>query len=194
MTQNKPSLWLFLSLGIILALTVLLLTPATSEMIFGLLGFAGSPSEAVSYNGFDAFIPFIPGYFPENFEITFANNGSQSTPENSTYTETYASETHFFKTIQSQGPTTPEIIPDAALTIQGQPASLGQTFEFAQLMGEDLDLNQFDTQQVWLVRVVLKGIRIQLVSNLPEEEAIRVTEGLIPSICTSTPTPQGIEN
>ena len=194
MTRNKPSLWPILFLGIVLALTVLLLTPATSEMIFGLLGLAGSPSEAVSYNGFDAFIPFIPGYFPENFEITFANNGSQSTPENSTYTETYASETHFFKTIQSQGPAAPEVLPDPGFSIQNQPASQTNSFDLVQLMADDLDLNQYNTQEVWLVSVVLKNIHLQLVTNLPEEEAIRVAEGLIPSICTSTPTPQSPEN
>jgi hypothetical protein len=57
-------------------------------------------------------------------------------------------------------------------------------------MEDDLDLSQYNTQDVWLISVVLKNIHIQLVTNLPREAAIAVAEGLIPSICTSTPTPE----
>lgn len=191
MTLRNPSIWLHLSLGLVLILSVLLLVPATSQAIFGRLGLEiGAPAQP-AYNGFDAFIPFIPGYFPDDFQISYAQTGSSEASGTSTYTETYASDTHFFKTLQSQGPGSPALQPDPALNIQGQPASLVQNFSLADLIGEELDLTQYNTQQTWLVRVQLKGISIQLVTNLPKYEALRLAEGLIPSICTSTPTPEG---
>jgi len=38
--------------------------------------------------------------------------------------------------------------------------------------------------------VILKDIYIQLVTNLPPEEAAHIAGGLVPAICTSTPTPE----
>lgn len=189
LTPNKRIPWLVPSFILLLAIPALLLIPGTNRVILGFLGLADSPSAAVAYNGFDAFIPFIPGYFPDNFEITHARNASNTSAQINTYTETYASETHFFKTIQSQGPAAPEVLPDPGFTIQNQPASQTSNFDLALLMADDLDLSQYNTQEVWLVSMVLKNIHLQLVTNLPGEEAIAVAEGLIPSICTSTPTP-----
>ncbi|MEJ2511127.1 MAG: hypothetical protein P8Y72_05960, partial [Anaerolineales bacterium] len=73
---------------------------------------------------------------------------------------------------------------------QNQPASLTSSFDLTQKVEDDLDLSQYNTHEVWMISVVLKDINIQLVTNLPKEEAIRVADGLIPSICTSTPTPE----
>jgi len=188
--RTKFSLWLFLSFGLIMAVSALLLIPATNQAILSFFS-SGNSSQALAYNGFDAFIPFIPGYFPDDFEISFANNGSSTSAGTSTYTETYASETHFFKTIQSQGAGVAALKPDPSFTIQGQPASLASDFNLAELIGEDFDLDHFDTHEVWMISVVLKDIHIQLVTNLPKEEAVRIADGLIPSICTSTPTPEG---
>ena len=189
LTRTKPPFWLFLSFGLIVAVAALLLIPATNQAIFGLFS-SGTYSQPLAYNGFDAFIPFIPGYFPVDFEISFANNGSSTDAGTSTYTETYASGTHFFKTIQSQGSAVPALLPDPTFTIQHQPASLTNSFDLTQKVEDDLDLSQYNTHEVWMISAVLKDINIQLVTNLPKEEAIRVADGLIPSICTSTPTPE----
>jgi len=189
---HKPSLWLIFALALLLALTALLLIPSTQQAILSRVRFGSLSQSTISYNGFDAFITFIPGYFPDNFQITFADTGSRSSSTISTYTETYASESQFFITIQRQGQAAPPLQPDPGFTIQDQPASLTNRVDLAQLAADsNLDLTLFSTQEVWLVNVVLKGINIQVVTNLPEVEAIRVAEGLIPSICTSTPTPEG---
>ena len=189
---HKPPLWLPITLGLLLLLAVLLLLPATQQAFFTSLGLADPAEPPLSYNGFNAFIPFIPGYFPDDFQITYADTGSLTTATLSTYTETYASETQFFVTIQSQGQAVPEFQPDPGFTIQNQSARLTNKFDLAQLaLDNNLELGQFNTQEVWLVNVIFKGITIQVVTNLPEAEAIQVTEGLIPSICTSTPTPEG---
>ena len=170
---NKPPLWLILTFTLLLALTALLLIPSTQQAILSSLGF-GSPSQSdISYNGFAAFIPFIPGYFPDNFQITHADTGFEPSSSISTYTETYASDTHFFITIQSQGQAVLPLQPDPGVTIQGQPASLTNSVDLGTLAANvTLNLNLFDTQEVWLVNLVLKGINIQVVTNLSEAEAI----------------------
>ena len=189
---NKPPLWLILTFTLLLALAALLLIPGTQQAILSGLGFASPSQPDISYNGFAAFIPFIPGYFPDNFQITHADNGFDTSSSISTYTETYASDTHFFITIQSQGQAVLPLQPDPGFTIQGQPASLTNSVDLGTLAANvTLDLKLFDTQEVWLVNLVLKGITIQLITNLSEAEAIQVANGLIPSICTSTPTPEG---
>ena len=190
--STKPPIWLIFILALILALAVLLLIPSTQQPILSTFGF-GIPSQSdISYNGFDAFIPFIPGVFPDNFQITHADTGSHISSTISRYSETYASDTHFFITIQRQGQAVTPLQPDPGFTIQDQPARLTDHVDLAALASEiKLDLNQFNTQEVWLVNVVLKGIDIQVVTNLPKAEAIQVADGLIPSICTSTPTPEG---
>ena len=189
---TKPPLWLILIFALILALAVLLLIPSTQQPILSTFGFSRPSLSDISYNGFDAFIPFIPGILPDNFQITYADTGSYTSSTISTYTETYASDTHFFITIQSQGQAVPLLQPDPGFTIQDQPARLTDNVDLTALASDiELDLNQFNTQKVWLVNVVLKEINIQLVTNLAKAEAIQVAEGLIPSICTSTPTPEG---
>ena len=175
---NKPPLWLILTFTLLLALAALLLIPGTQQAILSGLGFASPSQPDISYNGFAAFIPFIPGF--------------DTSSSISTYTETYASDTHFFITIQSQGQAVLPLQPDPGFTIQGQPASLTNSVDLGTLAANvTLDLKLFDTQEVWLVNLVLKGITIQLITNLSEAEAIQVANGLIPSICTSTPTPEG---
>jgi hypothetical protein len=189
---NKLPLWTILSFGLLLAFAALLLRPSTNQAIIARLGLDRANRPAPAYNGFDAFIPFIPGYFPEEFEITHAETGSRTSSEINTYSETYASDTHFFKTIQSQGANIPEPQLDLNIKIQDQPASLTNIINIAQLFeGDTLDLSRYDTKEIWLLTVVLKEVTIQIATNLPKEEVIRVAEGLIPSICTSTPTPEG---
>jgi len=188
---KKSPFWTFTFAGLLLILAILWLVPSASQAVLSVLRLVRSNQPAPAYNGFDAFIPFIPGVFPDEFEITLAKTDSQTTSQVSIYTETYASDTHFFKTIQQMGPAVPQLQPDPGFTIQGQPASLTNTIDLAQQMDSDpLDLRIYDTQEIWLVSVVLKGIHIQLITNLPKETAIQVSEGLIPSICTSTPTPE----
>ena len=189
---HKPLFSLIIFGSLLLALTALMLIPSFNQAITASLGIRRSSQPVAAYNDFSAFIPFIPGYFPDDFEITHADTGSNTSPKISTYTETYASDTHFFKTIQSHGSAVLNLQPDPGFTIQDQPASLTNSFSLAQLMeGDSLDLSRFDTQEVWLATVILKEIQIQVLTNLPREEAIHLAEGLIPSICTSTPTPEG---
>jgi len=190
--MNKPSLTKllpFAAAGALLILAVLLMIPGVSQSLYRLVGIDATGASTLAYNGFEPFIPLVPGYFPDDFDITYVGNGSHSAPEADTYTETYADDRHFFQLIQSQGKAVPALNPDQDLRIQGQPARLEAADQTAIAFGQSLDTAGFDLHGGWVLTVVLKDIHIQLVTNLPPEEAIQIAEGLVPAICTSIPTP-----
>lgn len=182
--------WPFIAAGLLLVVGVLLMIPQTAQAIYGVFGI-DTRGQSNVYGDFDAFVPFTPGYFPEDFTITYVGSGQHTAPDLDQYTETYASDTYFFKLIQSQGEGAPVWVPDDGFTIQKAPASItDQVGDLDELLQDDPDLAGFDTGQVWLVTVELKEITIQVVSNLPLQEVIAVAEGLVPTFCTSTPTPE----
>lgn len=181
----------FAAAGLLFALGILLLIPTTSRGIFELLGIDPTRGDIPVYNGFEPFVPYVPGYFPEDFDITHVSNSAHLSTEINTYTETYASETHFFQLIESQGPSVPVLTPAPDLTIQDQRAGLSEGLDLTLSPENKLDLSQFDTGKSWTVTFVLNEIYIQVATNLPREEAFRVAEGLVPAICTTKPTPEG---
>lgn len=186
--QTKPKLnkrTTFFAAGGLFLLAALLIIPSTSQAIFGALGIQTGKTY---YNGFKPFTPYVPGYFPDDFDIIYVDNDAQLSRQVDTYTETYASTEYFFKLVESQGSGAPELVPDPGLTVQGAPASLTSGFDAALFAADTLDMATYDTSQVIVVTVVLKEINIQVVTNLPQEEAIQVAEGLVPAICTTKPT------
>jgi hypothetical protein len=187
--MNKNFLPFMIS-GLLILLAVLLIIPATSQALFSLVGIDTQGQSSVA-SDFNAFIPFIPGYFPEDFTITSVGLSMDEARDMDTYREFYASEAHFFMIIQSQGRDVDTDIPNPELTVQGSPASLTGDVAVDALVGDDLDLDLYDTSEVWLLTVVMREIRVQVISNLPQAEVIRFAEELIPQRCTKTPTPEG---
>lgn len=180
----KKLLPILVALALIIT-SILMVIPATRESI--LIYFGIIPGKPV-YNGFEPFVPFVPGYFPNDFDITKVGNSQSISEDFSVYSELYASDTLFFKIIQQQGRAVPHFIPDARFTIQGVPVSLTNTNPEDWLREKELDGTNLDLTQGWLVSFVLKDIHIQIVTNLPREEALLVAEGLVPAICTAKPT------
>ena len=184
----------FAAAGVLLVLAVLLMIPGVNQAIYGMFGVdasvAVSGASAIAYNGFEPFIPFVPGYFPDEFDISYVGTGGHSAPDADTYTETYAAETAFFQLIQSQGSAVPDLAPGQELQIQGQPARMNPANMTEIAFVETLDTAGFGLDDGWVLTVVLKEIHIQLVTNLPAEEAVRIAEGLVPAVCTSKPTPE----
>lgn len=182
--------WPFIAAALLLIVAVLLMIPQTGSAIFSLLGIETRGTVSVQ-GSFEPFVPFTPGYFPEDFIITHVGSGAYTAPDLDQYTENYASDTHFFKLIQSQGSAAPLLVPDEGFSIQDTPASLtNDVGDLEELLAGDPNPANFDTSEVWLLTVELKEITIQVVSNLPKEEVIAVAEGLVPTYCTSTPTPE----
>lgn len=181
----------FLAAGIFFLLTALMVIPPTSQAIFGFLGIEQDSGKTV-YNGFEPFVPYVPGYFPDDFDLVYVNDEAEHITNADTYIdtymETYASADHFFKLVESKGPSLPDQVLDPDLTIQEQPASLTGGFDPTLFEDKNFDISTYDTSDVQIVTVVLKDIYIQVVTNLPQEEAVRVADGLVPAICTTKPT------
>ena len=185
----SKNIYLFLIAGVLIILAILLLIPNTNQTIFSLLGIDTQGQSSVS-SDFDAFIPFIPGYFPEGFYALSVGLAVDQSPNKDTYSEFYASDEYFFKIIQSHGQGVDPISSSPNLVVQGSPASLTDQVAVEALVGEDLDLNLFDTSEVWMLSVVMREISVQVISNQPFEEVIRFANELIPQRCTKTPTPK----
>lgn len=180
----------FAAAGVMLIVAVLLMIPGVTQAIYGMFGVDVSGVSTIAYNGFEPFIPFVPGYFPDEFDIVYVGNGGHSAPDADTYTETYASESHFFQLIQSQGEAVPKLDPNQDFLVQGQPARLDAANMTEIAFTETLDTAGFGLDNGWVLTVILKEIHIQVVTNLPAEEAAAIAEGLVPAVCTSTPTPE----
>lgn len=185
-------------------LAVVLLAAAIALLIPGVRGPLDAwtkgtgPGGSVSMTGFEAFIPYTPGYFPEGFKVQQVGAGSTTAPDVEVYEEFYASETHFIKLIQSQGEAAAAWAESGkfrdegyalsrSLQVQGQPAEIDWEADLEGLVGGDIDLSAYDTADAVMVTFFLEGIKIQVVTNLPEEEAIAVAENLVPSVCLSKP-------
>ena len=163
----------------------MMVIPTTRKAIFDFLGLI---EDKPVYNGFEPFVPFVPGYFPDDFEITHVGHSESLSEDVNVYSEIYATDTHFFKTIQQQGKGVPDSIPESGFTIQGSPAILEETHPENWLRDTESDNTRFDLDNGWLVTFIIKEIHIQVVTNLPEDEAVLIAEGLIPAICTTRPT------
>ncbi|HKJ27329.1 MAG TPA: hypothetical protein VJ965_06810 [Anaerolineales bacterium] len=183
--------WPFFAAGLLLVVAALLMIPQTGQAIYALLGIDTAGTVSLT-SDFDAFVPLTSGYFPEDFTIKHVSSGAHTAPGLDRYSEVYASDTHFFKLIESQGEDAPALVPDPDFTIQQTPASLTDAVgDLAALLNGDPDPAQFDSSQVWTLTVELREVTVQVVSNLPRQEVIAVAEGLVPAYCTGTPTPDG---
>jgi len=170
---------------VLIITSILMIIPATRD---GILSSFGIIETKPVYNGFEPFVPFVPGYFPDDFDITQVGTHQSVSEELSLYSELYASDTLFIKIIQQQGWVVSTILPDARFVIQGVPASLIRTDPNEWLREKEKRDLHLDLTEGWVVSLVLKGTTIQVISNLPQEEVLLVAEGLVPAICTTKPT------
>ncbi len=178
----------FILAGALFILAILLMIPPTNKAIYALFGIDTSGKTTIT-SDFDAFAPFIPGYFPDGFEIKYVGSGGESAPDYDIYTEFYASDSHFFKLIESQGSVATPFVANLDRTVQGRPVELIADPDAVALISGDIDILKYDLNQLWHLSIFLKDIKVEIVSNLPPEEVLLLAENLIPSFCTSTPTP-----
>lgn len=161
---------------VLIVSSLLMIIPATRD---GILSAVGIIEAKPVYNGFEPFVPFVPGYFPNDFEITRVETNQSVSEELSFYSEMYASDTAFIKIIQQQGWAVPGYMPEARFVIQDVPASLTQTDPDEWLREKEKTGLHLDLSNGWMVSLVLKGIHIQVITNLAQEEALLVAEGLV---------------
>jgi hypothetical protein len=188
---EKPSTSVLIPLlaFVLLALSILLMIPAVNQGIYRLFGIDTRGDTYITYSGLEEFTPFTLGYLPAGFEIIAVASGANSQPEGTTYTETYASPKYFIHLIQGEEVSQPAFTPDPGFTLQDQPASLVQPAPSELLPMGAIDLANYDLSKTWLLTTTIDHIRLQVITNLPRREAIRVTEGLVPTSSHATPTP-----
>ncbi len=171
---------------VLIVTSLLMIIPATRDGILSSLGIIeGKPV----YNGFEPFVPFVPGYFPDDFEIIRVETYQSVAQELSLYSELYASDTAFIKIIQQQGWAVPGYMPEARFVIQDVPASLTETDPDEWLREKEKAGLQLDLSNGWMVSSAAeRNTYIQVISNLPPDQILEVAEGLVPAICTTKPT------
>lgn len=174
---------------VLLALSILLMIPAVNRAIYRLFGIDTRGNTYVTYAGVDEFTPFTLGYLPDDFEIIAVASGGHSNPDGTIYTETYASPEHFIHLVQGEVHGQPAIIPDPGFTLQDQPASLVQPAPVELLPVGAIDLSRYDLSDTRLLTTVVDDVHLQIITNLPRREAVRVAEGLVPVSSRATPTP-----
>ncbi|MBT4002828.1 MAG: hypothetical protein HOF10_05870 [Chloroflexi bacterium] len=140
-----------------------------------------------SYADFEAFIPYTMGYFPEDFTILTTGTYATHEPNLDQFEEWYGSDKYFVKIIQSLGLDVDLwdqfFAATRSLLVLGYPAEIVYVESPADWVGNQFDLNNYDTHQTRLVTFFVDELKVELVSNLPEEEFIQVIENLVPSIC-----------
>ncbi len=175
--MKKYGLLIFLA---ILLIAIILFIPSIQNLI------QPTPSSG-SYADFDAFIPYTLGYFPQDF--TILNTGTNATHEANLdqFEEWYGSDNDFIKIIQSLGPDVEQwdqtFASTRSLLVLDQPAEIVYVDHPADWVGDQFDLDKYDSNQTRLVTFFIDELKIQVVSNLPEEEFIQVIDNLVPSIC-----------
>lgn len=139
------------------------------------------------YQDFGAFIPYTIGYFPEGFSITTAGTDSHREDTLDRFEEWYGSENYFIQLIQDKGKSVElwdqGYAASRSLLVQDQPAEIKIIEDPSSWVSEGFDLSKYDVSQSLMLTFFIDDLRIQVVSNLPENEIIQVAENLIPSIC-----------
>jgi hypothetical protein len=137
---------------------------------------------------FDAFIPYTMGYFPDDFSIKDVGVGGHTAPNYDQYQEWYISDTQFVILLETKGADT--VLPEGeAIIIQDGPAVLIADPDLDEIASEFVHLAQFDTSESYQI-VFFKGeVMLEVITNLPRVEAVKVADLLIPSQCTKPPTP-----
>jgi hypothetical protein len=166
-------------IGALLVFGGLLLIPSVWEK--------GEVESNTSDEGFTAFIPFTLGYFPEDFSIDQAGSDNLTDGDYALYREWYTSETHFIILVESM-PSRLGEVDGEELVLKEVSATLVTNPNFEALTGGVLDFDDFDTNSTFQIIVFSEDIVVEVITNLPREEAIKAAESLIPTVCLNKPT------
>lgn len=176
MKNGKNIVWLILLFVITIALNA-----------------CGAPTdvqEATTYNNFSEFIPYIPGAFPDDFDLDGANTGTFEENGQAVYWEIYTGADGRYFLILQRGRQEEKSPPTSSLLIQNWEADLSQV-DAAPDIPELAALDMENTLRLSALARTKSDIPIQLeiISNASEAELIEFGEMMTPSICLSTPTP-----
>ncbi len=136
---------------------------------------------SMGIGGFYAFTPFAPQYLPEGFDSS--GSGGTSAPDFDRLVLTYSADPLFVNLVQSKGAGA-EVLPQGEnRVINGNPGVFVRLFVTS---GEQLQreipgvplVTSFDYRATSLLAWRSGEVRIELVSNLPEEEILKIARAL----------------
>lgn len=133
--------------------------------------------------GFSAFTPYHATYLPEGFRLS--GMGGSSAPDIETITLSYNSQQSFIELAQSAGSELPPLPQGKSLPLNGSPAVFvaGFASSAAELQAKRpwiAVVVEYDYSHTNLLAWELGELRVEMFSNLPEEEMVRIAGSLAP--------------
>lgn len=133
---------------------------------------------------FEAFTPYAPQYLPEGFDC--GGVGGESAPEYIRLALTYSRDEQFVTLLQSKGLSAGDLPSGENIDINGEAGVFVQVFatsseELQQKIPSVPIVTNFDYGTTSLLAWHIGEIKLELVSNLPEEEILKIARSLVPA-------------
>ena len=137
---------------------------------------------SMGVGGFEAFTPYVPQYLPTGFDSS--GLGSTTAPGLDQLALTYSDGDQFVTLLQSKGTGTERLPQEKSITINGQTGVFVRVFATS---GEQLQqqipsipvVTNFDYSTTSLLAWHLGEVKIELISNLPETEIMKIAGSLV---------------
>lgn len=186
--------------ALIIILGLLLTAPPTWTLAARISDWVGSwfhfetpgTENSLGVGGFEAFTPYSPQYLPDGFDGT--GIGGTTAPDLEILTLTYEKGKQFISLLQSKGPGLDELPRGSPVKIDGEMGVFVQVFatsskDLQQKIPSIPIVENLDWSTTSLLAWQVGEIRLELVSNLPKEEILRVARSLVPAESNEEKTP-----
>lgn len=184
--------WQFAAAAFLVFLALFTLTPAVraqmqaqiQQIAGGWFNFSSPDGQSqAEIGGFSAFTPYHATYLPEGFQLS--GMGGSSAPDKETITLGYNNQEKFVDLAQSAGTPLQALPQGEHLVLNGSTAVFVEDFaRSAQELQEKIPaisiVIEYDYTHTNLLVWDMGKIRLQMLSNLPKDEMVRIAESLAP--------------
>ncbi len=181
-----------LALALMVILVLLLAAPPTRTLATRISDWVGTwfhfstPGTECSMGvgDFEAFTPYDPQYLPKGFDCS--GTGGESAPEYVRLALTYSRDEQFVTLLQSKGPGAGDLPQGRSIDVNGEAGVFVQVFatsseKLQQKIPTIPIVTNFDYGTTSLLAWHIGEIKLELVSNLPEEEILKIACSLVPA-------------
>ena len=177
--------WPFLLAAFLLLLLLVWQTPQVQNLALERLN--PGRDQVYVYGDFEAFIPYTMGYFPDGFSIKGVGTGAETAPDYDRFQEWYTSETAFIILQETQGEGYTTLPEGEPVTLKDSPAVVISNPDLEAAVNGTVIFEAFVIEEVYQVVMFENNILIEVFTNLPKEEALKIADLLIPSTCLEPP-------
>lgn len=137
---------------------------------------------SMSVGGFEAFAPYTPTYLPNGFDSS--GLGGTSAPDLERLELTYSDGELFVVILQSMGSGAGDLPQGKTVTVNGETGRFVEVFatsaeELQQKIPGISAVTEFDYGRTSLLAWYLAEIKLEMVSNLPAEELLKIAQSLV---------------